>query len=371
MRVFLLGASGAAGRRTAAELLRQPEVDELVLSGRDADAIANLERSMGAGSDRVRSFSSDVRDERLVSHLRGADVVVSCAGPSYETEMPAVQAALAAGVSFVSLCDEHVPFEGVHGLQDRARDAGITIVSGCGLSPGITNLLVAYATRELDSVDAVDISLARSSTESTGLASARHFLYELSVDAIALEDRQRVTERAGTGPKLVYFPEPVGWVETFFCGHPEVVTLPRTHPSIEAIEFRIGLIERITMDTARAFSATPAAASDTARRAFVKLTRPLRPLIDRLPPTGPPWTAARVDTHGLRNGTPATISLGVVDRLLNFASIPLTLAALRLGDESTATTGVLPPEEAFDVPTFLRDLTQRGISIARLEPRPV
>ena len=370
MRVFLLGATGAAGRRTAAELLRQPEVDELALSARDATALESLARSMGGGSDRVRALAGDVRDEAFAEKLAGADVVVSAAGPFYETEVAAVEAAIAAGVSYVSLCDELTPFEDVQALDSRARHADVTIVSGCGLSPGITNLLVAHAERELDRIDAVDISIARSSTESTGLATARHFLYELSADAVELEDGQRIVQRAGTSPKLVYFPEPVGWVETFFCGHPEVVTLPAMFPSIESIEFRIGLVERITMDIARAFSATPAAQSEAARRAFVAFTRPVRPLIDRLPPTGPPWTAARVDAHGMRGGNPATISLGVVDRLLNFASIPLALATLRLSGGAKR-SGIVPPEEAFDVPSFLADLTRRGISLARLEPRPV
>lgn len=369
MRVFLLGATGAAGRRTAAELLRQPEVDELVLSGRTKTSVDALARALGGAPPRVHARGCDVTD--LDAHLEDVDVLVSCAGPSYETELPAAEAAVRAGVSYVSLCDEEAPFAQVQALDERARSSDCTIVSGCGLSPGITNMLASHAAGELDQLNALDIALARSSTESTGQASARHFLYELGREATVIEDGQPLAERAGTAPKLVYFPEPVGWVETFFCGHPEALSVPRSHPSLHALEFRIGLIERITMDTARAFAATPLVRSERARRAFVSMTRPLKPVIDRLPPTGAPWTAARVDAHGSKDGSPTTISLGVVDRLMNFASIPLTLAALRLGTGRAKTRGVVDPEEAFEVGAFLRDLTRRGISVARLEPRPV
>jgi lysine 6-dehydrogenase len=320
----------------------------------------------------VEGQSFDLRGD--ASHLaayRDVDVVVSCAGPHYETELPAARAAVEAGVSYVSLCDEHAALRQVQSLDEQARRAGITIVSGCGLSPGITNLLIAHGAAEMDTVEAIDIALARSSAESTGDATARHLLYELSHEAPVIRDRQNGVERSGSSPKLVYFPDPVGWVETYRCGHPEVVTLPDRYPGLDSLQFRLGLAEKITMDTARAFTATPLAQSERARRLFVTLTKPARPFIDRLPPRGPSWTAARVDIKGTRDGNQTTTSLAVVDKLLNFASVPLTLAALRLGAGEVSGPGVLSPEDAFDVPGFLRALTKRGIGVAVLEPAPV
>lgn len=371
MRVFLLGATGAVGRRTAAELLRQPEVEELVVAGRNQPTTEGLARALGGGSDRVRAQVVSLDGDDLALQITGCDVVVSCAGPFYETERSAAQAAIDGGVSYVSLCDELAPFEEVMALDESAAASGATVVSGCGLSPGITNMLVAFAAAGLDAVEEIDIALGRSSSETTGLASARHLLFELASEAPVIEDHQTLTKRAGTSPKLVYFPEPVGWVETFRSGHPEVMSLPDIYGSLESLEFRIGLVERITMDTARAFAATPLVRSEGARSAFASATRPLRPFIDRLPPTGPPWTAARVDVRGTSGGNHTTISLGVADRLVNFASIPLTLAALRLGAGEHHGPGVKTPETAFEVGSFLRDLSRRGVGIARLEPSPV
>ncbi|MDQ4145982.1 MAG: saccharopine dehydrogenase NADP-binding domain-containing protein [Actinomycetota bacterium] len=365
-----MGATGAVGRHTAAELLRQPEVDELTLSGRDERAVSRLASAFGRASGRVGSHVVDLSVGR-VADLPEADVIVSCAGPAYETEEQAVRGALRAGVPYVSVCDEHAALKKVRTLQEEARASGATIVSGCGVSPGITNMLIAHASRELDETQAIDIALARSSAESTGEASARHLLYELGHEAAEIQDHRPRAERSGTAPKLVYFPEPVGWVETFRSGHPEVITMPERHGSLESLQFRVGLIERITMDAARAFAATPLIRREGARRAFVKITRPVRPLIDRLPPSGPPWTAIRIDVRGSKNGSPETISLGAVDRLVNLASVPLTLAAMRLALGEAKGPGVKAPEEAFEVGPFLRDLVRRGIGVARLEPRPL
>ena len=372
LRVLLLGATGAAGRRTAGELLRQREVEKLWLCGRKASEVERAVHTFGGPSDRVGGRTFDLSGD--ASHLaayRDVDIVVSCAGPQYETEFPAAKAATEAGVSYVSLCDEHAALRQVQDLDGPAREAGITIVSGCGISPGITNMLIAHGAADLDTVEAIDIALARSSAESVGDATARHFLYELSYEAPVIRDRQNGIERSGTSPKLVYFPEPVGWVETYRCGHPETVTLPARYPGLDSLQFRLGLAEKITMDTARAFTATPFARSERARHLFVSLTKPARPLLDRLPPRGPSWTAARVDVRGTKGGNQTTTSLAVVDKLANFASVPLTLAALRLGAGDVSGLGVLSAEEAFDVSGFLKALTKRGIGVAVLEPSPV
>lgn len=371
MHVLLLGATGVAGRKTAAELLRQPAVDALWLCGRKQEELDDLAAAFG-NPDRLRPRAFDLSEASLHGNLfRDADVVVSCAGPGYATEEPAARAAVEGGAAYISLCDDAAGLEGVRPLNDRAVAAGVPVISGCGLSPGITNLLIAHGETLLDAVDSIDISLARSSVESHGEATTHHLLYELAHEAPVVKDHRQVGEPSGSAPRLIFFPEPIGWVETFRIGHPEVLTLPQTYPDVAAVQFRVGLAERITMDTARAFGATPLARNETARSIFVAATKPLRPLIDRLPPRGPAWSGARVDLHGRKDSAPKTVSLAVVDRLLNFTSATLTLATLRLGEGAVRATGVVPVEAAFDPQSFLRDLSRRGIAVAELEPSPV
>ena len=371
MRVLLLGATGVVGRKTAAELLRQPAVETLWLCGRRETELTALAGAF-ANPERVRPRGFDLAEASLHANLfSDADVVVSCAGPAYETEEPAVRAAIEGGAPYVSLCDDSLGLERARAFHGAAFDAGVTVVPGCGLSPGLTTLLIAHAANQLDALEAIDIALARSSVEAHGEAATHHLLHELSHEAVVVKDHRLIRERAGSAPKLVYFPEPVGWVETFRVGHPEVLTMPDRYPEIASVQFRAGLAERITMDTARAFGATPFARNDTARALFITATKPLRPLIDRLPPRGAPWSAARVDLHGVRDNQPNTVSLAVVDRLLNFTSAALTQAALRLGTGETRAKGVCSADAAFEPGSFLQDLTRRGIAVAELEPTPV
>jgi saccharopine dehydrogenase-like NADP-dependent oxidoreductase len=296
---------------------------------------------------------------------------VSCAGPAYLLEAPSVEGAIEAGIPYVSLCDDHLATAESVAFDQAARDRGVTVVSGCGLSPGITNLLVAFAATELDEVSEIDIAVATSSAEAEGRASALHMLFQMTADAPVLSDRRQTTDKPGGAAHLVYFPEPVGWVETFRCGHPEILTLPRGFPDLQSLQFHIGLTEKVAMDVVRASALVGFGKNEYARRLWSRVTGPARPMIAALPPRGPGWTAARVDVWGTRDGRRTAVSLACVDRLLNLASTPLVLVALELGAGRVVAPGVRAPDEVLDPKSILRALGRRGIRIARLEPQPV
>ena len=366
MKALVVGAAGAIGRRVAAELAQSRDVDQLLVTARNESDATRIASILGGG--RVTGEALDIEDsDRFVSLARSMDVVVCAAGPHYLFEPRAVRAAIDAGTHYVSLCDDHVVTERVLALDGAARDAGVTVISGCGLSPGLTDLLVAVGAAELQDVDEIDIAVAASSADTPGPATTLHFLAQMSLPAPAIVDHSRDEVPAGSSPRLIYFPDPVGWVETFRSGHPEVSTLPRSYPGLRSLRFRIGLTERAAMDIVRASAAARLLATEKQRRLWMRMSDPLRPAIESLPPRGPAWTAARVDVRGHSDGTPSTVSLAVVDHLANLAATPLACAALQLG-AGGAKTGVVGPERAFEPVAFLRRVAERGIRIARLDP---
>jgi len=369
MRALVLGATGAVGRRVTSELSQKGDIEHLIVSSRNGQAAAGLAALLG--SERVVAEALDLtHTDQLEKLARDVDVVVCAAGPHYLFEIGVVRALIDAGTNYVSLCDDQSVTDRVYALDDAARDAGVTIVSGCGLSPGLTNFLVALGVAEIDQVDEIEIAVAASSADTPGEATTLHFLAQMSEAAEAISDHTLDRARAGTSPRLVYFPEPVGWVETFRSGHPEVTTLPRTHPGLRSLQFRIGLTERAAMDVVRASALAGLLGTDRQRRVWTRLSEPLRPLIETLPPRGAPWTAARVDVRGRSRGRAATVSLGVVDHLANLAAVPLAHAARQLASGDVP-SGVLVPERAFDPVRSLKDVAQRGIRVARLDPDPI
>ena len=363
MRVLLLGATGAVGRRVAGELARAETVTRLVVAGRNATRLERVARHLG-GSDRgVFLLGLDIaRAGALAEAGRGVDVIVSCAGPTHLFEETNVTAAIDAGTSYVSLCDDARSVGAILSLSDRAAEAGATIVTGCGLSPGLTNLMCRMAASELDEVRSIVIQVARSSADAAGPASLRSFVRTVATRA----PRSGTTSGSGGGsPRPSFFPDPVGWVETFGFEHPERMTLHRSFPGLRFVEFRTGLAETANMDFVRALAGL--SRDDVSARDPVFTQGLLRRLLQRLPARGAPWTAARVDVEGLHEGKTQAITYGIVDHLINLAALPLVHAALALGSGDTAAPGVHAPDEVFGAKPFLRSLSRRGLRIASLE----
>ena len=359
MNVLLLGASGAVGRRTAAELVRSPEIDRLTLAGRDHAVLQSLsERLRGRAAVDLDAF--DILEPDLARHMAGRDVVVSCAGPGLELELPCVDAAIAAGTRYVSLNDDVEPARELPARDEQAKAAGATIVSGCGAAPGISNLLLALAAAELDSVEEIEVAFAASSADGGGPAGDLHFVAMLDRAA-----RERDSNEEGGSPHPVYFPEPVGWVETFDCDHPEELSAYSDGGDALSFRFRIGLGEKAVMDVVRAGVAARLTAGDARRRLWLKAAAPLRPLLEKATPGVAAWTALRTDVRGRASGKSRTVTVGVVDHLANLASIPAAHAALSV---ASVGPGVFTAERAFPPRPFLRALAARGIRFARLEP---
>jgi lysine 6-dehydrogenase len=369
MRALVLGATGIVGRRVAGELARSEEVEGLTISGRDAVEAGKLATLLGGGRSTVRANAFDVTAPGAFESIaRHHDVVVSCAGPSHDLERDIVRAAVETGTPYVSLCNDHSAARSSLALDPQARSAGVTVVSGCGVSPGLTNFLTAMGAAQLEELEEVDIALAYSLADSYGKATMIDVLYSFEGEAPYVSDSRAAAGRAGEWPKLVYFPEPVGWVETFICAHPEAATLRDRYPEMRSFLYRAGYTERVVMDAVRGSVALRITKSTATRQLWQRFLHRFRPVVASLPPRGARWTAARVDVRGRMEGRAVTVSFGIVDRLVNLAALPLARAALELGTGRTVVPGVHPPDEAFEPAPFLSAVVRRGLRIAKLAP---
>ena len=87
----------------------------------------------------------------LVEKMRGYDVVVNSTAAKFS--MNVLKAAMEAGVNIVDLAGGGYPHEGP--LYDEVREAGITAIPGCGVDPGLIDVLAGQAIYGLDQVESV------------------------------------------------------------------------------------------------------------------------------------------------------------------------------------------------------------------------
>lgn len=133
--VAVLGASGDVGREVAARVAQRSGV-RLRLGGRRTSAIAE---SVAASDPTAEIRATDVWDDvSLDAFCAGADVVVSCVGPTYRIQGRVALAALRNGADFVDVGGDDPAREQVE--QSGLRDAGRALLSA-GTVPGLSALL--------------------------------------------------------------------------------------------------------------------------------------------------------------------------------------------------------------------------------------
>jgi hypothetical protein len=324
MTTALVVGVGAVGTRAARQLVDTPGIDRVLLADRESAHLAEIVDALGPTSEATAFAPGDPLPA-------GVDVVATALPAG--VDHPVVSAAIAAGVPVASADDEHDALEQLRALMPNARGADVTVAIGCGLAPGLSDVLAAHAVSMFEKVD--EIRVAR-----TGWAGPA------SVATVRHERRSLVhTWHDGTwreehphGDSLVWFPEPIG-------GRDCRTVTGGTSLLVDAF----GSVPRISVQLGEP---------------------PKRGRFRRRFGDDGEWGAARVDVWGRRDGTIDCVVYGVVERTAVAAGTVLAVTAGQLagllGPQLSA-PGVHGLATLMQPVPLLRELAQRGVRAAAFE----
>jgi len=223
-RIVVLGGAGEMGSAAVADLAQRTD-HELV--------VGDLREAPGVEWRRV-----DVDDPAALREaIRGFDVVLNA---TYMRQNVGVtRAAIDAGVALVDLGSYWPETIEQLELHDAAVAADARIVPGCGVAPGLSNVLARHGADRLDSVDAVRMYsyITHPMYTSPGIVVTR---FDASVGtSLELVDGTLVEHPSFSGDEEIEFPQPYGRQQVHFVPHPEAVTLPR-FIDVPNVVFKVG-----------------------------------------------------------------------------------------------------------------------------------
>ncbi len=141
------------GPTVAKDCAESPEVSQVVACDIDRDKLDEAEKFVD--SPKFRADKLDISDHAaLVERMEGFDVAVNATAARFS--MPVLEAAMEAGVDVVDLAGGGLPLEG--GLYDRVEEAGITAIPGCGVDPGLIDILSGHGMDMMDEVEEVQFA---------------------------------------------------------------------------------------------------------------------------------------------------------------------------------------------------------------------
>ena len=367
-RVLVLGGSGEMGSAAVADLVARTD-HEVTIGDIRPDAAAALLRELGAPERVVRVDVDDPAS--LAAALAGTETVLNA---TYMRQVVAVtDAAIAAGVHLVDLGAYYPETREQLARHDAALAAGCRIVPGCGVAPGLTNILARLGADRLDRVDAIRMYsyITHPMWTSPGIVVTR---FDASTGtSLVLEDGALVERASFSGEERFAFPEPYGEQEVHLVPHPEPVTLPRSidvanvvfkvgYPADETRRIRV-LLE-LGFDRETPFEVDGVPVSPRRFAASYVGSRGIGP-DDRSA------NVKHVRVEGLLAGKPTTLTYDfAVERVGRSASSTITGTVAAIAADMVARdgpAGVHAPEAAFDPRAFVAALAERGLTIEARE----
>jgi lysine 6-dehydrogenase len=362
MKVVVLGGAGDVGSRAAEELADAPEIELVTIADRNQEAAELLVRRLAGARARIVARRVDAEDEsELVALMRGHDVAASALGPFNRFEARMVRASIAAGVDYASVCDEYQAAEAViDGYDQRAREAGRTLITGLGVSPGLTNLAISALRAELDAIERVRVSVYQPLTAGGGEAVLRHMLFIMDGEIAIWRDGERKLVPACSEHRDAEFPR-FGRIRTWNMGHAEPVTIPRFLPGLRECEFFMGYGRgaRLFVEPARHGLLKGPRRQNAATRLVAAGERALSRLGRS---DGPDPGAIRIDVWGTKDGKPGHELVCGTGLMRDGTGLSLAIGTRLLGGgRLTRKGGVMAPEACIDARDFLRQLEQKGM----------
>lgn len=372
MKIIVLGC-GLVGRPMAVDLARDTGF-EITIVDKNREALDDLARE----HSNIETVQADLGSPERIGELIADHDLVLNAVPGF-MGFETLRAIIDAGKNVVDIAFyPDNPFD----LDALAKERGVTAIVDCGVSPGLSNLLIGHVNKLLDRTDSILIYVG-------GLPEIRHWPFEYRavfspMDVIAeytrparfVENGRLVTRSALSDPELIDFPG-VGTLEAFNTDGLRTLAVTIDAPNMKEKTLRYpGHIEKMVfLREAGFFSEDPVEVDG----------RPVRPVDVTAELLFPQWrmedgetdiTVLRIIIEGEQSGETQRIVYNMTDRadhdsnthsMARTTGYTATAAARMLARGLYDTAGVSPPEFVGRcdecVEFMLENLETRGLRI--------
>ncbi len=368
MKIIALGGGGAMGMVTVRDLTESPEVSEVIIGEANLKQAEKVAKWTGSNKAALRKVDITNR-KSLVDAISDADAVANAA--PYHLNRQVTEAAIEARKSLTDLGGVyHMTLEQLK-LDKKAQEAGVSVVLGCGLAPGIADVLAKYGADKLNHVDEVHIRYGEVNLEPAKYKwSFRTVLEEYTTGPVTYVDGKFKQLPPFSGKHTFKFPPPIGERSFCYALYSGIATLPKTVGKgvrvvdcamsyLEEDERRIHVLNEMGLTRKEPIKMND---MEISPREFLVRCAP--------PPDVTVRDAAGVVVEVSGEKTKYTYSLVYkyheeygVSALAYLTGVPMSIAAQMLAKGEVSEKGVIPAETAVKPEPFFAELMKRKIKI--------
>jgi saccharopine dehydrogenase (NAD+, L-lysine-forming) len=372
-KVVVLGGAGVVGTACVKMLAMGKVFDSVVIGDINLTSAENIAKSIGDSVSAVQVDCSDPNSIKKV--IADADVVINCVGPYYKFEMIILPAVIEMKKHYVDVCDDTQPTYDALAISKQAEDAGITALLGMGSSPGVTNMLAAYAATELLEVcDSIEMFHIHGGEPNEGPGVIGHRFYCMSNPIPVFLDGEAKLVKPEDSASLeedIEFINLPGKYRVYPYPHPEPITMPMFLKGLKKVTNKGAVLPEAYYNLTRQIHACGLYSKDPVDvkgQKVIPYDFAIAYLIkerDRILKEvnfGEQRGCVKIVVKGLKKGTkePRTYIFSLVSEgagknqaLGEATGIPAAFGAMLIHQGKITKRGVLPPEAAVSAMDFI------------------
>ncbi|RLC74194.1 MAG: hypothetical protein DRI81_14195 [Chloroflexi bacterium] len=360
MKILILG-SGLMGPAAAFNAISDPDVSQVVVCDLNRRQLDECASKLAAfeGAEKLSTTLLDLNDQDAAAKLMADFAVVVCALPSAMSG-PAIRAAIQAYTPLVDLA--RLDQDRFSLLKREVEAAGGFVITGCGVEPGLTEIVARHLAEKLDRVDELHIQCGGIPEEPAPPLGYKIVFGGRQMplrerDALFVENGELKPAPRYSGVEQTVFPgvgECEAWHEDFMPWLLELPALKNLRVGTQKTVRWPGYAAKVTVLKEMGLLSQEPVGVDGARVAPKKLLDALLYPHVRLEEGQRDITLFRVQAVGEKDGRPRTYEVEMVDRYdeeLGFTSMARTTAftgaivARMIARGDLQASGLLPPEQ--------------------------
>lgn len=373
MKIAVIG-SGLMGRAVAYDLSRAENVEKVGLYDFDLDLAEEIARKYGNNITVAGRIDAGNEDE-VAEVLKDYDACVSAV--TYRFNPGLTRAAIDSKTHFFDLGGNNDVVASQFAMNDKAAEAGITVIPDCGLAPGMVSILAAAGISEFDKVNSLKIRVGglpqnpRPPLNYQMVFSSEGLINEYWEPVVILKNGEKKIVNPMTGLEELEF-DGIGSLEAFYTSG-GTSTLPDTYKGVvdfldyktirypghcrlfkAMLEIGLGSRSEVRVDNVNV----------EPRKVFKKV------LEKNLSFNDPDMVLVRLIFEGKKDGQDKNIVYEIVDRqdtrtgltsMMRTTAFPVAIIAWMACNGNIAHKGVVPQETAVEPQFFINQLKKRNI----------
>jgi len=376
MKILVLGGAGAMGMVTARDLAESPAVSEVVIGDMDikkAKHVAEWTRSKKVSVKQVSDKTS------LLKAMKDADAVANAT--PYHLNLEMMKTAIEAKKDLTDLGGVYHMTSKQLELNDAAEKAGVTVAIGCGVAPGVADVLAKYGADKSDHVEEVHIRYGEVNLSPAKYKwTFRTVLEEYTSGPVIYEKGKFRQLPPFSGKHVAKFPDPIGERPCCYALYSGVAILPNTiNKGVKIVDCAMTYTEE---DEQRIKVLKEMNLTKTEPILFEGVKVSPKEFLLRVAP--PPDVNAKdvasilVEVTGTKEGEHVKYVYSLVyqynekygvSALAYLTGVPLSIASQMLAKGEIEQKGVLPPETAIKPKALFTELSKRGVNISETTQR--